>query len=223
MEEALKATDYCCRKNHLYKRVKARQDKMIETVKAGTRDVLQEITIEADADEDEDVSSLSPSPSKNQQTQCRRSNRITTKATEALTNKGMFKTKNQRTRRLLEEAVAAGVKSYMTETTTSSTTTSASRTQPRRTQKQASYHRSLMKATKNDEEGCYKLALKEATMIYLEGEKSFQLICNELNKKYNLHGKRKLNRMTLSTYVKAKKVNQSPLKRGPKATLPKLF
>ncbi len=29
--------------------------------------------------------------------------------------------------------------------------------------------------------------------------------------------------MTLSTYVKAKKVNQSQLKQGPKATLPKLF
>ncbi len=190
---------------------------MIKTVKAGTRDVLQEITIEGAAEED--VSSLSPSPSKNQQTQCH-SHCIASKATEALQNNGVIKTKNKRIRRLLEEAVAAGVQSFMTETMASSTSTSASasatQVQPHQTQKQANYHRSLMNAMKKDDGECYKLALKEATTIAVQGKKSLQLICNELNKKYNLQGKRKLNKMTLSIYVRAKKVNESPLKKGPR-------
>ncbi len=168
---------------------------MIDIVKAGTREVLQEIIVE---EQDEDVSSLSGSPSKKQKTQSR-SHHIALKATEALKKNGTFKTSNIKIRRLHKEAVATGVKSFA-ETTTSSSHTSmtATHVQPSPTPKQVNYHRSKINSMKNDEEGCYILSLKEGTTMYLLGRKSFQKICNELNKKYELHGKRKLNNMMLS-------------------------
>ncbi len=136
-----------------------------------TKEVLQEITLE---EQNEDVLSLSGSPSIKQKTQSWY-HHIASKATEALEKNEAIKTKNIKIRRLLEESVVAGVESFA-ETSTSSSHTSLTATcvQPRQTLKQVNYHRSKMIAMKNNEEGCYKLALKEGTMMYLLGGKNLQ-------------------------------------------------
>ncbi len=107
--------------------MKARQEEMIEIVKAGMREVLQEITLK---EQYEDVLSLSGSQSKKQKTKSQ-SNHIASKATEALEKNGAIKTKNIQIRRLLEEALVAGVESFAATMSSSHTSLTATCVQPR--------------------------------------------------------------------------------------------
>ncbi len=49
VEEALKASDYCCSKHHLYCRVKAEQDRIVLCARDGAMAVLASIAV-SDAD-----------------------------------------------------------------------------------------------------------------------------------------------------------------------------
>ena len=70
----------------------------------------------------------------------------------------------------------------------------------------------------------YSMALKDATRMYNERDGSstlsLQKICDQMNAKYCLNGKKKLNRMTLSNYISKGLVGSSPLKMSYRAKVP---
>ena len=64
----------------------------------------------------------------------------------------------------------------------------------------------------------YSMAFKVGERIYHERDDSstlsLQKICDLMNDKYKLNGKKKLNRMTMSNYISKGLVGSSPLKKG---------
>ncbi len=72
----------------------------------------------------------------------------------------------------------------------------------------------------------YPAALKEATEICVPGGGSLRKIACEMNEKYKHKGKWKLTHETLHKYTDLKhpeQVNLSPLRQGPKPSLPLVF
>ncbi len=194
------------------------------SAKEGAMAVLASVAV---GDTDTATSSLTPSPG----------NRKRKKVTPSVDSSALLKTideggalhsQSEKTNKLVEAAVQDGVKFFFSSSSSksskkSSTSSSQSDRAPKRTSAQASYHRSFMLKHKQNVDVRYSKALKEATSKYMEGGISFVKVCNEFNKKYDLPNERKLNKTTLRNYIASKRVGVSPLKKGPKPTLPPKF
>ncbi len=147
VDEALKATDHCCSKQHLYQRVKVEQDRIVLSAKEGAMAVLASVAV---GDTDTATSSLTPSPM----------NQKRKKVTPSVDSSALLKTideggtlhsQSEKTNKLVEAAVQDGVKFFFSSPSLSSklskkssTSSSQSDQAPKRTSAQASYHRSFM-------------------------------------------------------------------------------
>ncbi len=226
VDKALDATHHPCTKTHLYRLIKAARAKLATTAKEGASAILNEVIDVESPSSNTTISSLTPPrSSRKRKREINGRSDITKAALRKIEEGGVLATMDKKKIRAIEEGLEETVESLLS-LASSSKSAAPTKKPPRQTAKQAAHHRSFLKTTKNDNKKRYSAALKEATKLCASGGGSLRKIARKMNTKYELEGKWQLTHETIRKYCDPNhpgQVDSSPLKQGPKPTLPPLF
>mmetsp|Transcript_17679 Transcript_17679/g.35685 ORF Transcript_17679/g.35685 Transcript_17679/m.35685 type:complete len:164 (+) Transcript_17679:60-551(+) len=110
IDEALRATHFPCTKTHLYRRVKAARDAIVESVKEGTQEIIREVAL---SEETTDLWSLTQTPPRRSKRKKRTSSSVTRSTLQRIEEEGAIHTRDKKTLKAIEEAVQDGVDSFL--------------------------------------------------------------------------------------------------------------